>query len=412
MMPNQRLLMASPPAGIVKNGLVAWYDFVQNVDAQTLWNKVMIPKDVSNLITNGNFSQSTTGWDTYSGSSVLTASNNTLTVTGTGNNSYPIARYSNICSYVSGKKLYIKPKIKVTNSACSVLKIWVDSTSGMTTQEGILVTSPAVNTVYNKGALVTLTSGGTGSISMRILSVYADNSTANGKITEIQEVMAIDLTALFGAGNEPTAAQCDVLFAGWFDGTVSRELPLYNGTLGSTTGSDTNDPTWTSQGLSFGSDDYANSVAFPALGYNWTIMTAAKRATGITAEGDICSLTSGGASGVQFYQSNTNVVLKSGSASVTLAGIPPNETVNIFTGQSVKDALRVKVGNSDSRWTQASNADVSTLLNIGRIGAAGYFWNGDIYILLIYNRALSDYELKQNNLAIKKELAKRGVAVA
>jgi hypothetical protein len=37
----------------------------------------------------------------------------------------------------------------------------------------------------------------------------------------IDAVMAIDLTATFGAGNEPTKEQCDQIFTNWFDGTKS-----------------------------------------------------------------------------------------------------------------------------------------------------------------------------------------------
>ena len=51
--------------------------------------------------------------------------------------------------------------------------------------------------------------------------VYDSAEAAAGKVMEVKEVMVIDLTATFGAGNEPDKETCDKIFANWFDGTKS-----------------------------------------------------------------------------------------------------------------------------------------------------------------------------------------------
>jgi len=51
------------------------------------------------------------------------------------------------------------------------------------------------------------------------LRIYRGAGT--GGYFALNEIMIIDLTATFGAGNEPTAEECDKIFASWFDGTKS-----------------------------------------------------------------------------------------------------------------------------------------------------------------------------------------------
>lgn len=75
--------------------------------------------------------------------------------------------------------------------------------------------------MYSASNVFTATTGG--SFSDGVTHTYADAATANGKVANVQYQLLIDLTALFGAGNEPTVAQMDALMAqfpnSWFDGT-------------------------------------------------------------------------------------------------------------------------------------------------------------------------------------------------
>ena len=59
---------------------------------------------------------------------------------------------------------------------------------------------------------------------VRLRHEYADNATANGKILQCEYAFAINLTSIYGAGNEPTEADCAKIFS-YFDGTKSIQLP-------------------------------------------------------------------------------------------------------------------------------------------------------------------------------------------
>ena len=146
--------------------------------------------------------------------------------------------------------------MRVTNSVTSNMKIYVLST-GMTSILTTPINNPVINTWYLHSGVLTCGAGGTSNLTIAPIAVYADATTANGKVMEVQEVFSVDLTSLFGAGNEPqTVQQCDEMFSNWFDGSIRMNLNRYNGMLGSTSAVDVNDPTYDGTGLSFGGDDY------------------------------------------------------------------------------------------------------------------------------------------------------------
>lgn len=186
----------------------------------------------ANDVVNGNFANGTTGWAAIG--STLTALNNVLTVTGNGTTNVP--RTSTITGKVCvpGKKVYVKALVKVTDSVCLnvALRSYGSTVTGVLQDTPPLI--PVMNTVNTITGILTMPSTSTGFVVIAVISSYVDALTANGKVMEVQEVMAIDLTDLFGAGNEPTKAECDRIFANWFNGTtgllqtLSPNSPLRN----------------------------------------------------------------------------------------------------------------------------------------------------------------------------------------
>lgn len=151
----------------------------------------------TNLITNGDFSNGTTGWTSSSGAS-LSASGGELTVTlssvGTG------GAYQNILN-PSANKIYLAVDVY---SAESLSRLNLGS-------ELVSITHRA-----NTWLRVSSVWSGTGTC--RFYSY-----TTNLLSYKIRRAMVIDLTTIFGAGNEPTAKQMDAIMAkfenSWFDGT-------------------------------------------------------------------------------------------------------------------------------------------------------------------------------------------------
>jgi hypothetical protein len=177
-------------------------------------------RSVTNLITNGNFAKGTTGW--IAGGSTVSVASNTLTVTGNGSTTLPQVG-KNIASSLFSHIFYIISKVRVTNSSCIALSYDLQEYTGTTyvkSHTATIQNSPVSGTYYNASARIALSSSGFDTLWLRIVNSYADTATANGKVMEVQNVMAIDLLTTFGLGNEPTTAQCDSMFATWFDGTT------------------------------------------------------------------------------------------------------------------------------------------------------------------------------------------------
>lgn len=170
---------------------------------------------LTNLVTNGNFVDGTTGWAVGT-SATIAVVETILSITATGSYAYGSTNYVTSLAAANGKKIYIRAKCKVTSANCT--NIFVNMTGS--TGGNVLYfsqTTPTQNTVYTVSGITTCDATMTGNINIEFRHSYADATTANGKVMEVQNVMAFDLTAIFGAGNEPTAAEMDAILAA--DGT-------------------------------------------------------------------------------------------------------------------------------------------------------------------------------------------------
>lgn len=172
------------------------------------------PEMIVNSVANGNFANGTTGWNAANSS--ITASNNTLSNTGNGGSANPYFKTSNtIIASVHGKKIYSKARVRVTNANCLSISFALryGTTNFPTAAYGNpQINNPVQNQWYNISSIVALNSSDTGFSSDCIVLTqhsYADSATANGKVMEVQQAMAVDLTAIFGSGNEPDIDWCD-----------------------------------------------------------------------------------------------------------------------------------------------------------------------------------------------------------
>ena len=172
----------------------------------------------TNLVINGDFSSGTTGWSNDGAS--LSVSNNTLSASGSGASANP-GTSQIIGTVTTGSKYYLRAKVRVTNALCTSLLFRLTFGSGTTTSVGT-ISAPVQSQFYTIGTIFTQTDQG-GAFTMILRSTYADAATASGKVMEAQYVEVFNLTAIFGAGNEPTAEQMDDIMAkftnSWFDGT-------------------------------------------------------------------------------------------------------------------------------------------------------------------------------------------------
>lgn len=173
--------------------------------------------DLTNIISNGDF-DGTTDWS--GGNATLSAASNTLSVTGNGGARSPYAYTSGSDQHVVGHKYYLRFNARVTNSSCESIRAYIG-------EQVTVQSSPTINKWYE---LSTVFDADAAANYVYVYHYYADAATADGKVMDVRYALAIDLTATFGAGNEPTATQMDDLLSGfdnsWFDGTFKSLVTI------------------------------------------------------------------------------------------------------------------------------------------------------------------------------------------
>lgn len=163
------------------------------------------PDMIANGVVNGNFANGTTGW--LSAGSTSTATNNIASNTGNGADASPQFYQQTNALVQAGKKFYAKSTVRVTNAVALNVKLVLEGTAGGAV-DIVSISNPVQNQWYTLSGVITVTSQ-TGNALINNRHGYTNAATANGKSMEIQQVMLVDLTSIFGSGNEPSQAWCD-----------------------------------------------------------------------------------------------------------------------------------------------------------------------------------------------------------
>ncbi|OTN77064.1 hypothetical protein A5886_002144 [Enterococcus sp. 8G7_MSG3316] len=181
-----------------------------------VYQAVMLDNFVANnLIKNGNFMSGLTGgW--VASAATHAVSNGTLTNTADGSQIYGIEQQA-ISGLAIGNKYYVRlfmtPKTAKTQSL-RMRMVYAN-------EPYIVVSNPVKDRDYNISGIFSATEN----LSNVQFSHYYNNSTdANGSSVTITNVVAIDLTAVFGHGNEPSVSEMDKVMSYFpqffFDGTT------------------------------------------------------------------------------------------------------------------------------------------------------------------------------------------------
>lgn len=173
----------------------------------------------TNIIPNGNFAKDG-AWS--GGHATAYTSSNLLYITGDGSSVVAYAWENTAITAVIGHKIYFRAKLMVTGTVCTNADLRIQGATG----GSILAFSkanPSQYITYTLSNVFAITDQ-TGLIRPWFAHQYATALAATNAVMNVQEALAIDLTTLFGAGEEPTTAQCDVLFPFWFDSMQSNLL--------------------------------------------------------------------------------------------------------------------------------------------------------------------------------------------
>lgn len=161
-----------------------------------------------NIIVNGDFSNSTTGWGVDYGT--LSVTSNTLSLTANGTALRADVYQTLSIPAIIGHRYYCRFKARVTNSDCLTIRCTVGG------PDTILKTNPTINEWYPLSFIKTATQTYAYVIAWQY---YVDIATANGKVMEINEFELIDLDVHYGE-KIPTVAQMDEWYPNFFNGSI------------------------------------------------------------------------------------------------------------------------------------------------------------------------------------------------
>ena len=169
----------------------------------------------TNLVVNGDFSQGLTGWTLRSNPTYIETVEN--------------GRYkATIAAAITTTDFYLRPAVNTVSGnkyylACVIIP--AKSAGVNSFQLGASVVSLTLTPLIENRPSAVLTATNTSSPVLN----HRTTNYATGDSLYIDNFIVIDLTAIFGAGNEPTKEQMDRLLAefpnSWFDGT-QEILPL------------------------------------------------------------------------------------------------------------------------------------------------------------------------------------------
>lgn len=211
---NQRVdqIIASPATGITQQEIIDARQGNASLGANIsdIKNRMgVLNANINNYVLNGNF-DSLDGWTVNIATNTI--SNNTLTNTGNGVGSFPYTRYRTNVSPAPKKIMYAKARVRSLNPNATELRIgFANSTDTWIPLDR--VTSPVEGQWYDISVMATTNETHTGSISVLVQHAYSSKEVANGKSIEVQKVVALNLTEIFGAGYEPTKDLMDQLLS-------------------------------------------------------------------------------------------------------------------------------------------------------------------------------------------------------
>lgn len=194
----------------------------------------------TNILPEGSFASSTGSW-TVSGAA-KSVSNNWLKIDGSGAATTMYTYRAMNVAAVSGHKYFVRGLVKYKNvSPTSAFVALYNGTTKVGGDAGYIA-NPELNRMFTVSNVITFNSSAeAANFRYRFSATYASTADEGNANIYLMKPLVIDLTAKYGAGNEPTAAQMEDLFAGnRAAGILATGSPefvnLSNITNGTTTG--------------------------------------------------------------------------------------------------------------------------------------------------------------------------------
>ncbi|NLL63988.1 MAG: hypothetical protein GX241_07170, partial [Ruminococcaceae bacterium] len=172
-----------------------------------------------NLVVNGDFRNGMTGWTPVSTNrDIFTLQQNGLKITcGLSDVTVDLATYMTVSDFIAGNKYYIAffidEYLQVLGGASFTLR---HTASGLFRD--------FANIPLKKGLISVIATSAHTSTGAKYLTLQgAGSSISPDDFYVIKHSIVLNLTETFGAGNEPTKEQCNLIFSDYFEGVKSFE---------------------------------------------------------------------------------------------------------------------------------------------------------------------------------------------
>ena len=169
------------------------------------------------FIKNGGFDSGLNHWSATN-ATISTISNGLLMKNNTGSNQYISQSIDSLYNIKAGHKIFVSIDYRRSSSSSSYCTIQLTS-SGSTIGSFQSVVAAATRRITS--GIITATADGCDEI-----RVFPFRTGASGTYAYVYNVQVIDLTTMFGAGNEPSVSEFTSMFRGIFFG---HELPTLRG---------------------------------------------------------------------------------------------------------------------------------------------------------------------------------------
>ena len=159
----------------------------------------------TNLVINGDFANGTYMWNSWEATTVSNAEG--IEITNTGSSASGYTYQTNKPKVSSGDKIYAKFKFKPLSSGIVVVRLSIEASGlGSPSASPTFVSNPVLNTIYDLSGLSTAT------ITYDNPSHVVFISSPGSEKLQVYRTLLLNLTTIFGSGNEPTKEQMDWIF--------------------------------------------------------------------------------------------------------------------------------------------------------------------------------------------------------
>jgi len=183
--------------------------------------------DSINLINNGNFGNGTTGWYAEGGTLSMNIDGN-LVMTANGTRTSPYIEKIVLPSLINNSSIFIKYRFRSTGDNVKAITFYAKDTLNNKDIATTVISNPVKNQWYEVCVIKTILT--MGNCKFRISPKYTTTEASNNQTFEVDYFMVINLTATYGAGNEPNLMDCNAIYSEYFEGLKRQDIKPYDET--------------------------------------------------------------------------------------------------------------------------------------------------------------------------------------